>query len=146
MEAGIQDDERVHLRAQIDECSGAELSLMEGHLTRFIDGDFAEEVHVHREVAFAEIVFSELRDEAVVRVAIPVVARLLIGPFAVFRLDDLRVGTAGERIVPAARVLGDRDQNAAHVGVEAEPLVSRAMCWHFSVSGRFNRSLGSSKL
>ena len=52
----------------------------------------------------------------------PVVARGLVVLHAVFLIDDFRRGPTRERIVPATGVFGDRDENAAHVGVKAVAL------------------------
>ena len=47
-----------------------------------VDHDLDEEIHVGDEVALAEIVFAQLDQEVVARVAMPVVAQLLVATFA----------------------------------------------------------------
>ena len=58
---------------------------------------------------------AHLDEEIVVRVAEPVVVRLLIGPFAVFPTHVRGVTVTAERIVPADRVRRDGKQGASHV-------------------------------
>ena len=95
------------------ECSGHQRSAPSASTL-----DLREEVHVGHQVARTESVLAELRQEAVARVAVEFVAVLLVARLSEAHEHALRGRMSAHGVVPAAIVVGDRDQHAAHVRVQ----------------------------
>ena len=120
MVTGREDDEQVHLGAEVDEVAGASVVGDEAERAGLGGGELAEEVDVGDEVAGVKAVFRELDKEVVSGVAVPVVAGGLV-VFCAPLLLDVRGGVvAAEGIVPAKGIAGDGEHRAAHVGNEDE--------------------------
>ena len=82
MRAGVEEDERVHLEAQLDGRAGLGGARIERHRAVVGHGDLAEPVDVRGKIAPAEAVFGGFDQEAVVAVLLPVVAIGLIAALA----------------------------------------------------------------
>ncbi len=72
------------------------------------------------QVARAESPLAEFHQEAVVAVAVVVVAQLLVGAFAILGAHHGGVRAAAEGIVPAHGIVHEGAKDPAHVGVEHE--------------------------
>ena len=117
--AGVEEDERVHLEAQLDGRAGLGGARIERHRAVIRHRDLAEPVDVGGKIAPAEAVFRGFDQEAVVAVLLPIVAISLIAASPPFRGDRRLGGVAAHRVMPARCVGHDRAEDAAHVRIEA---------------------------
>ena len=104
MLAGVQEDQHVHLSSQIDGVARLGIARDEAHGPIVRDVDPAKEVHVRHQVTRPKTPLAKLHQETVAAILVIVVAVLLITRRAVFGLDDLAVGRAANRIMPADTV------------------------------------------
>ncbi len=117
--AGVQQDQRVHLEAQIDARVRARIGRVELQGAIVAGRDLAEPIDVRDQIAAAQSVFAALDQKRIMAVLGPVVAIRLVVLCAPARIDQRAVGIAANRIVPTDRVGDDRAEDAAHVRVQA---------------------------
>ena len=134
---GREDDEDVHLGAQVDVRARAPSGLAANAsapsasastlLKKFTFGD---------DVLLAEPVFAELDEEVVARVAVKVVARLLVALAPVPRLDERRVAEWPASVSCQPQVSATIEQSTRPMSEKrTRPVVRKAVYCAFSVSG-----------
>ena len=104
MLAGGEDDERVHLEAQLEDGAGRRGAGDAGELTGFVGDDFGKEIQVRNDVSFSETVFGQFDEEVLAGVSIEIVAGFLIRESPEFFCDESSIGAAADGVVPAGGV------------------------------------------
>jgi hypothetical protein len=105
MLARVQNHQNIHLGAQFDEVTRLRVVFDEVERPIVAHSHFAEEIHICRKIAQTEPGFFEFNQKVIARVAMKLVARLLIAGFAILGPDSGVVEMTADRIVPSARVL-----------------------------------------
>jgi hypothetical protein len=107
MLAGVQHDQHIQLRPQINKIGHLGIARVKFHLSVRVHIQPAEKIDVRHEVALAEAAFAEFDQKIIMRVAIPVIALFLVGGLAIFAFNQRGVAVAAERIVPAHAISSD---------------------------------------
>jgi hypothetical protein len=122
MRAGVQQHQRVHLEAQAHGSARHRVRRVEGQAAPRTHRHTAEPIDVRRKVSPVQAVFRRFDQEAVMAILrAPVARRLIIHLSPSLSHQRARGGPAGG-VVPAHRVLDDRAEDAAHVGIQAVAL------------------------
>src|SRR5262245_16154836 len=111
MLAGGEDHQCVHLKSQVNVVTRLRAARAEIHLALVADGYLAEEIHVGDDVALPQSELAELVEEAVVAVLVIAVALFLEACRSILVRDQRGARDATDRVVPAARILGNRTEN-----------------------------------
>lgn len=115
MMAGRQDDQEVHLGAEIEVVAGLGVIRNEGETSVVVGRQLAEEVNVGDEVAGVEAVLGQLNEEVVAGVAVPGVAGGLVVFGPPFLFNVCRGIVSAEGVVPAEGIASNGEHRAAHV-------------------------------